>query len=78
MTNVNTQKYLPLILALLGLVISPFIMRSLGLTPGTATDVVTGVTQGISTVASLSKYVIPIAALAFAYFAFQAYAPRRK
>ena len=40
MTNVNTQKYLPLGLALLGLLISPFIMRSLGLTPGTATDVV--------------------------------------
>ncbi|MEI6839166.1 MAG: branched-chain amino acid ABC transporter permease, partial [Alcaligenaceae bacterium] len=40
MTNVNTHKYLPLGLALLGLLISPFIMRSLGLTPGTATDVV--------------------------------------
>ena len=40
MTNVNTQKYLPLGLALLGLLISPFIMRALGLTPGTATDVV--------------------------------------
>ena len=40
MTNVNTQKYLPLGLALLGLVLSPLIMRSLGLTPGTATDVV--------------------------------------
>lgn len=45
---------------------------------GTGTDVVTGVTEGVSTVAKLSKYLIPVAALAFAYFAFQAYAPRRK
>jgi hypothetical protein len=40
MTNVNTNKYLPLVIAFFGLLISPFIMRSLGLTPGTATDVV--------------------------------------
>ena len=45
---------------------------------GTTTDVVTGVTQGISTAATLSKYLIPVAAVALAYFAFQAYAPRRK
>jgi len=45
---------------------------------GTATDVVTGVTEGASTFAKLSKYLIPVAGLAFAYFAFQAYAPRRK
>ena len=45
---------------------------------GATTDVVTGVTQGISTFADLSKYLIPIAAVALAYFAFQAYAPRRK
>ncbi len=45
---------------------------------GTATDVVTGVTQGVSSLANLSKYLIPIAGLALAYFAFQAYAPRRK
>ncbi len=38
MTNKN--KYQPLILALIGLLISPFIMQVLGLTPGTATDVV--------------------------------------
>ena len=40
MTHANTHKYLPLGMALIGLVISPFIMRALGLTPGTATDVV--------------------------------------
>ena len=45
---------------------------------GTATDVVTGVTEGISTTAALTKYILPIAAVALAYFAFQAYAPRRK
>jgi len=45
---------------------------------GTTTDVVAGVTKGIETTASLTKYLIPIAAVALAYFAFQAYAPRRK
>jgi hypothetical protein len=45
---------------------------------GTATDVVAGVTEGISSTASLTKYLIPIAAIALAYMAFNAYAPRRK
>jgi hypothetical protein len=45
---------------------------------GATTDVVTGVTQGVSSLANLTKYLIPIAGLALAYFAFQAYAPRRK
>lgn len=45
---------------------------------GAVTDVVTGVTEGVSATAKLSKYLIPVAALALAYFAFQAYAPRRK
>jgi len=42
------------------------------------TDVVSGVSQGISSTASLTKYIIPIAAIALAYMAFTAYAPRRK
>jgi hypothetical protein len=45
---------------------------------GTGTDVVTGITEGISTTATLTKYLIPIAAVALAYMAFTAYAPRRK
>lgn len=45
---------------------------------GTTTDIVSGVTSGVSTVANLSKYLIPAAALAFAYFYFIANAPRRK
>ena len=45
---------------------------------GTVTDVVAGVTEGISSTASLTKYLIPIAAIALAYMAFTAYAPRRK
>jgi hypothetical protein len=36
------------------------------------------VTSGVSTVANLSKYLIPVAAVAFAYFYFIANAPRRK
>ena len=45
---------------------------------GTGTDVVAGVTEGISTTAALTKDLIPIAAVALAYMAFTAYAPRRK
>ena len=45
---------------------------------GTTTDVITGVTKGIEGTASLTKYIIPIAAIALAYMAFTAYAPRRK
>jgi ABC-type branched-subunit amino acid transport system ATPase component/ABC-type branched-subunit amino acid transport system permease subunit len=40
MTTINKTKYGPLVIALVGLLISPLIMRVLGLTPGTATDVV--------------------------------------
>lgn len=45
---------------------------------GTVTDVVAGVTKGIESTANLTKYLIPIAAIALAYMAFTAYAPRRK
>jgi hypothetical protein len=45
---------------------------------GTTTDVITGVTKGIEGTASLTRYLIPIAAVALAYMAFTAYAPRRK
>jgi hypothetical protein len=44
---------------------------------GATTDVITGVTQGVSTVANLAKYVIPVAALAFAYLFFMSKAPKR-
>jgi hypothetical protein len=44
---------------------------------GTTTDVISGVTQGISTVANLAKFVIPVAALAFAYLFFVSKAPKR-
>jgi hypothetical protein len=44
---------------------------------GATTDVITGVTQGVSTVANLAKYVIPVAALAFAYLFFVSKAPKR-
>lgn len=44
---------------------------------GTTTDVITGVTQGVSTVANLAKYAIPVAALAFAYLFFMSKAPKR-
>ena len=40
MQTSQSQKYFPLWIALAGLVISPLIMRALGLTPGTAIDVV--------------------------------------
>jgi ABC-type branched-subunit amino acid transport system permease subunit len=40
MQTTPSQKYFPLWIALAGLVISPLIMRALGLTPGTAIDVV--------------------------------------
>ena len=45
---------------------------------GVTTDVVSGVSAGISSTASLTKYIIPIAAVILAYMAFTAYAPRRK
>jgi hypothetical protein len=45
---------------------------------GAVTDVVSGVSQGISSTASLTKYILPLAAIALAYMAFTAYAPRRK
>jgi len=45
---------------------------------GTVSDVVTGVTEGISITAKIAKYAIPVAALAFAYFFFMSKAPRRK
>lgn len=45
---------------------------------GAVTDVVSDVSTGISSTASLTKYLLPIAGLALAYFAFMAYAPRRK
>lgn len=45
---------------------------------GAVSDVVTGVTEGVSITAKLAKYAIPAAALAFAYFYFVAKAPRRK
>ena len=44
---------------------------------GATTDVITGVTQGVSTVANLAKFVIPVAALAFAYLFFVSKAPKR-
>ncbi len=40
MTLIHKHKYLPLIVAIMALLISPLIMHLLGLTPGTATDVV--------------------------------------
>jgi ABC-type branched-subunit amino acid transport system ATPase component/ABC-type branched-subunit amino acid transport system permease subunit len=40
MQNNTFQKHAPLLIALAGLICSPFIMRWLGLTPSTATDVV--------------------------------------
>ena len=40
MQTSSSHKYFPLWIALLGLVASPLIMRALGLTPGTAIDVV--------------------------------------
>ena len=45
---------------------------------GAVTDVVSDVSTGISSTASLTKYIMPIAGLALAYFAFMAYAPRRR
>ena len=45
---------------------------------GAVTDVVSDVSTGISSTASLTKYLLPIAGLALAYFAFMAYAPRRR
>jgi hypothetical protein len=45
---------------------------------GAVTDVVSGVSAGISSVSTLTKYILPIAAIALAYMAFTAYAPRRK
>ena len=45
---------------------------------GATTDVISGVSQGISSASDLTKYIIPIAAIALAYMAFTAYAPRRK
>ena len=45
---------------------------------GVTTDVISGVSTGISSTASLTKYIIPIAAVILAYMAFTAYAPRRK
>ena len=45
---------------------------------GTVSDVVTNVSKGIETTATLTKYLIPIAAIALAYMALTAYAPRRK
>ena len=45
---------------------------------GAVTDVVSDVSTGISSTASLTKYILPIAGLALAYFFFTAYAPRRK
>ncbi len=44
---------------------------------GTTTDVITGVSQGVSITANLAKFVIPVAALAFAYLFFSSKAPRR-
>ena len=43
-----------------------------------ASDVVSGASEGLSNFGSLTKYILPIAGLALAYFAFMAYAPRRK
>jgi len=40
MQTSSSHKYFPLWIALLGLLASPLIMRALGLTPGTAIDVV--------------------------------------
>jgi hypothetical protein len=45
---------------------------------GAVTDVVSGASAGIGTLGSLTKYLLPIAGLALAYFAFTAYAPRRR
>jgi hypothetical protein len=45
---------------------------------GAVTSAVSGASAGVGAVGSLSKYVLPIAGLALAYFAFMAYAPRRK
>ena len=45
---------------------------------GTATDIIEGVTEGVSTTSRLLKYAIPVAALAFGYLYFMSKAPRRK
>lgn len=45
---------------------------------GAVTDVVTGVTEGVSMTSKLLKFAIPAAVLGFAYFYFMAKAPRRK
>jgi threonine/homoserine/homoserine lactone efflux protein len=45
---------------------------------GAVTSVVSGASAGIATIGSLTKYLLPIAGLALAYFAFMAYAPRRR
>ena len=45
---------------------------------GAVTSVVSGASEGVASIGSLSKYLLPIAGLALAYFAFMAYAPRRR
>ena len=44
---------------------------------GSVTDVVSDVSSGISSTANLAKFVIPVAALAFAYLFFVSKAPKR-
>ena len=45
---------------------------------GAVTSAVSGASAGVDAIGSLSKYLLPIAGLALAYFAFMAYAPRRR
>jgi len=45
---------------------------------GAVTSAVSGASEGVAAIGSLTKYLLPIAGLALAYFAFMAYAPRRK
>jgi hypothetical protein len=45
---------------------------------GAVTSVVSGASAGIATIGSLTQYILPLAAIALAYMAFTAYAPRRK
>jgi len=50
------------------------LLKPIGAVPSAAS----GASAGVGAAGALAKYVLPIAGLALAYFAFMAYAPRRK
>ena len=53
---------------------SGFVAKPLGAT----VDLITGISSGFSTTASISRYFVPVIAITFALLAFNVYAPRRR